>query len=173
MTPLLIHRKLPVTARTAGRCDRPEAPTATPAFILLFFSSSVKSPEGKCPLSKEGETAAQNWPESAWRGRASPHPQSGHTGAHTAKHRAQGGLGVYGYHSGSIRLTQGQMERHAVSCRRGFFLLHHRIFCGGHSLISFCFSAFARKVGPGFRPETVSAAARGKPDALLAPPVGG
>ena len=111
MTPLLIHRKLPVTARTAGRCDRPEAPTAPPAFILLFFSSSVKSPEGKRPLSKEGETAAQNRPESAWRGGASPHPQSGHTGAHTAKHRAQGGLSVYGYHSGPIRLTQGRMER--------------------------------------------------------------
>lgn len=37
LTPLLIHRKLPVTARTAGRRDRPEAPTATPAFILRFF----------------------------------------------------------------------------------------------------------------------------------------
>ena len=31
----------------------------------------------------------------------------------------------------------------------------------------------ADKVGPGFRPEIVSAAARGKPDALLAPPAGG
>lgn len=27
----------PATARTAGRCDRPEAPPATPAFILLYF----------------------------------------------------------------------------------------------------------------------------------------
>ena len=39
LTPLLIHRKLPVTARTAGRCDRPEAPPATPAFILLYLQS--------------------------------------------------------------------------------------------------------------------------------------
>ena len=37
LTPLLIHRKLPVTARTAGSCDRPEVPPATPAFILLYF----------------------------------------------------------------------------------------------------------------------------------------
>ena len=33
--------------------------------------------------------------------------------------------------------------------------------------------SLAAEVGPGFRPETVSAAARGKPDALLAPPKGG
>lgn len=66
MTPLLIHRKLPVTARTAGRCDRPEAPTAPPAFILLFLSSSVKSP---------------GWGESA--------PRNGGTAAHV-------GLGLFG-----------------------------------------------------------------------------
>ena len=34
-------------------------------------------------------------------------------------------------------------------------------------------SASGRKVGPGFRPETASAAACGKPDALLAPPTVG
>ena len=42
LTPLLIHRKLPVTARTAGRCDRPEAPTAPPAFILPFFTPALR-----------------------------------------------------------------------------------------------------------------------------------
>ena len=83
LTPLSVTRKTPVTARTAGRCDRPEAPTAPPAFILLFFSSSVKSPEGKCPLSKEGETAAQNRPESAWRGRGlAPSAIGAHRGSH-------------------------------------------------------------------------------------------
>ena len=45
LTPLLIHRKLPVTARTAGRCDWPEAPPATPVFILLFLSSPGSLPE--------------------------------------------------------------------------------------------------------------------------------
>ena len=37
--------------------------------------------------------------------------------------------------------------------------------------LAFLFSA--DKVGPGFCPETALAAARGKPDALLAPPKGG
>ena len=35
--------------RTAGRSDRPEAPPATPAFILLFFLSSEKRPEDENP----------------------------------------------------------------------------------------------------------------------------
>ena len=58
------------------------------------------------------------------------------------------------------RLTQsrtGAARRDFAPCPTG-----HR---------SFLFSI--DKVGPGFRPETASAAACGKPDALLAPPVGG
>ena len=45
LTPLLIHHKTPVTTRTAGRCDWPEAPPATPVFILLFLSSPGSLPE--------------------------------------------------------------------------------------------------------------------------------
>ena len=83
MTPLLIHRKLPVTARTAGRRDRPEAPTATPAFILLFFSSSEKWPEDENPLSAVSGTAAQIRPVPAGRDRDSAPPAiEAHRGSH-------------------------------------------------------------------------------------------
>ena len=44
-------------------------------------------------------------------------------------------------------------------------------FLVGKGTATFSFSA--DKVGPGFRPETAPAAARGKPDALLATPKGG
>ena len=86
LTPLLIHRKLPVTARTAGNCDRPEAPTATPAFILLYLSSPVsgtgsgRSSE-QVPFTMAG-TAAQTGSKPPGRARASTPPPSGaHSGA--------------------------------------------------------------------------------------------
>ena len=59
-------------------------------------------------------------------------------------------------------------------------IVSHRAAQGQHGGISLlvphgtaAFSLSADKVGPGFRPEIVSAAALGKPDALLAPPAGG
>ena len=58
LTPLLIHRKLPVTARTAGSCDRPEVPPATPAFILLFLSPPSSLPE---TWKSAGESGSNRW----------------------------------------------------------------------------------------------------------------
>ncbi|OUP49413.1 hypothetical protein B5F19_15740 [Pseudoflavonifractor sp. An184] len=46
------------------------------------------------------------------------------------------------------------------------------ILATGRAAFFSLFSALGRKVGPGFRPETALAAARGKPNALLAPPKG-
>ena len=43
LTPLLIHRKLPVTARTAGSCIPGGDRLRPPPFILLFLSSSANS----------------------------------------------------------------------------------------------------------------------------------
>ena len=48
----------PATARTAGRCDRPEAPPATPAFILLFLSPPSSLPE---TWKSAGESGPNRW----------------------------------------------------------------------------------------------------------------
>ena len=41
--------------RSAGSCDRPEAPPATPVFMLLFLPSSEKDSEWGAAFSKKGE----------------------------------------------------------------------------------------------------------------------
>ena len=96
LTPLLIHRKLPVTARTAGRRDRPEAPTATPAFILLFFSSSEKWPEDENPLSAFSGTAAKIRSGDFGRGR---NPASSVIGPHRGSHGPDRGCSCICSHS--------------------------------------------------------------------------
>ena len=85
----------PVTTRTAGRSDRPEAPSATPVFILLFFSSSAKSPGWGKPSLQKGGAAAQIRPLSAGRGpglcpsrnRATQRLTGGHAGLYCFRKR--------------------------------------------------------------------------------------
>ena len=155
MTLLLIHRKLPVTARTAGSCDRPEAPTATPAFILLFFSSSKKGPGGRKPPFQNGREPRPKSGLYLLGGTGTlPLPQS----RHTAAHRGKQGLCLF-----SLRLARGSFS---LSTASQYWQLAGQLFFS-------LYLTSGHKVGPGFRPETALAATRSKPDALLAPPKGG
>ena len=77
----------PATARTAGRCDRPEAPPATPAFILLYFQM-VGSPSilggtrssSRHRLSHTGPTRPEG--SCLWATDATPPPFARHSGSH-------------------------------------------------------------------------------------------
>src|SRR5699024_3199387 len=97
MTPLLVTRKTPVTARTAGSCDWPKEPSATPVFILLFFSSFGSVPKGPGVLCR---SVSHIRPTRAWSppgGAGAPAPPT---------------IGAY---SGSQAVTRGFPARAGVS----------------------------------------------------------
>ena len=149
------------TPRSAGRCDREVGALRPPPFILVLKSNAPGSSEtaitkgGRIMFREkksgaEMENMAALWTSVFW---SCPSP------ARAPQRQHPGLLGppvpcIQSSHTG----------RHRGSTAGFLFLV-----CKGTAAFSFS----ADKVGPGFRPEIVSAAARGKPGALLAPPTGG
>ena len=95
LTPLLIHRKLPVTARTAGSCIPGGDRLRPPPFILLSFSSSKKARKAQetqsyqcfqCIGHTGFNTSGTNGPHSLSRMKsgthATPAPNRAHSGLH-------------------------------------------------------------------------------------------
>ena len=138
LTPLLIHRKLPVTARTAGSCDWPKEPSAPLAFILLYFR-----PAGSPPIQGENyasmtvidfrHTAPTRAASSLWRATDTSLSLFADTAPHTAK-------------QGRFFLASGGR---CSLCQR-----HRNSGIGRMRISSLCPSAFGpSKVGVGVSPQ--------------------
>ena len=127
----------PATARTAGRCDRPEAPPATPAFILLYFQL-VGSP------SILGGTRSSS------RHRLPPH--NANRGSKLALAGTDAAPPLFARHSGS----QGQTGRFSLTSggRCSLCQRHRNSGIGRMRLSSLCSSALGpSKVGAGASPQ--------------------
>ena len=82
---------------------------------------------------------------------------------HTSPARAHSGAAFWFVGTAALRPISSHEAIQGQHCGISLLVPH------GTAAVSLA----ADKVGPGFRPEIVSAAARGKPGALLAPPAGG
>ena len=168
LTPILIHRKLPVTARTAGSCDRPEVPPATPAFILLFLSSPGSLPEtwksaDESGSNRCGETSCHLV---IWRGRKR-RVWGVLTFRYTAPARAGNGGRGHGCCPVPIRPTQWLTRPNGAvlsppAGRRSSLCQQHRDPGIEWTCISSLCPSASRpsKVGPGCRPELQPAYSR-------------
>ncbi len=158
----------PVTARTAGRCDRPEAPPATPAFILLFLSSPGSLPEtwksaDESGSNRCGETSCHLV---IWRGRKR-RVWGVLTFRYTAPARAGNGGRGHGCCPVPIRPTQWLTRPNGAvlsppAGRRSSLCQQHRDPGIEWTCISSLCPSASRpsKVGPGCRPEPQPAYSR-------------